>query len=34
VTKDQNNAAVTEDGWNLSPEVASDHDEEDEEEVS
>jgi hypothetical protein len=33
VTKEQNNAAVTEDGWNLSPEVASDHDEEDEEEV-
>ena len=33
VTK-ENNAAVTEDGWNLSPEVASDHDEDDEEEVS
>jgi hypothetical protein len=28
-----NNAAVTEDGWNLNQEVASDHDEEDEEEV-
>lgn len=32
VTK-ENNASVTEDGWNLSEQVASDHDEEDEEEV-
>ncbi len=29
-----NNAAVTEDDWNLNQEVASDHDEEDDEEVS
>ncbi len=32
VTKERN-ASVTEDGWNLNDQVASDHDEEDEEEV-